>query len=145
MRKMKFIVCYEGRELSAKLVAEAGRHAVLWNADLEIIRVVSRREPLDRSRILEMEEELEAEVREMFEGGSPAWNVQLNVDNIEPGEKLVEMADVLGARLIFLGVRKRSRVGKMLFGSTAQYVILHSPCPVVAVPDTSPARRPGGE
>jgi nucleotide-binding universal stress UspA family protein len=35
--------------------------------------------------------------------------------------------------LIFLGIVKKSKVGKLLFGSTAQYVILHAPCPVVTV------------
>ena len=35
--------------------------------------------------------------------------------------------------MIFIGVRRRSKVGKLLFGSTAQYVILNAPCPVVSV------------
>ena len=34
---------------------------------------------------------------------------------------------------IIIGVRRRSKVGKLLFGSTAQYVILNAPCPVVSV------------
>ena len=31
------------------------------------------------------------------------------------------------------GVRRRSKVGKLLFGSNAQYIILQAQCPVVAV------------
>jgi nucleotide-binding universal stress UspA family protein len=34
---------------------------------------------------------------------------------------------------IFVGVKKRSRVEKMILGSTAQHVILNASCPVTTV------------
>jgi nucleotide-binding universal stress UspA family protein len=34
---------------------------------------------------------------------------------------------------IIIGIEKRSKVGKLLFGSNAQYIILEAPCPVVSV------------
>jgi nucleotide-binding universal stress UspA family protein len=34
---------------------------------------------------------------------------------------------------IIIGVRSRSKVGKLLFGSTSQVVILQANCPVVTV------------
>jgi nucleotide-binding universal stress UspA family protein len=51
----------------------------------------------------------------------------------EPGEDLVEFAAEHQAAEIIIGIRRRSKVGKLLFGSTAQFVILNAPCPVVTV------------
>ena len=130
---MKFIVCYDDNELSVNVIKEAQRHARVWNADLEIIKVMTREEPIKRSKLIEMEEELESEIQKLFEGVDIQYNVQLNVDDIERAEKIVEMAEMLDADLIFLGIKKRSKLGKMLFGSTAQYVILNATCPVVTV------------
>lgn len=134
---MKFLVCYDDMELSVNVIKEAQRHARVWNADLEIIKALTRKDPIRRSRLLEMEEELESEVQKLFEGVDIPYNVQLDVDDVERGEKIVEMAEMLDAEVIFLGIKKRSRVGKMLFGSTAQYVILNATCPVVTVQLTS--------
>ena len=51
----------------------------------------------------------------------------------QPGEDLVGFAKEKSAHLLVIGVKKRSKVGKLMFGSTAQYVILESECPVLAV------------
>ena len=51
-----------------------------------------------------------------------------------PGERL---ANENGIDEVIIGVHRRSKVGKLVFGSTAQYVILNAPCPVVAVKVTA--------
>ncbi len=57
----------------------------------------------------------------------------LSVRGLEAGEDLVRFAREEEIDEIYIGVKKRSKVGKFIFGSTAQYVSLEAPCPVVTV------------
>ncbi len=54
-------------------------------------------------------------------------------DGINAADSLLTAADQNGVDLIVIGVRRRSPVGKLITGSTAQAVILGADCPVVAV------------
>jgi nucleotide-binding universal stress UspA family protein len=55
------------------------------------------------------------------------------IRGIAPGEDIVEFANDQKIDEIFIGIVKKSKVGKLLFGSNAQYIILEAPCPVVSV------------
>ncbi|MES3161704.1 MAG: universal stress protein [Halorubrum sp.] len=49
------------------------------------------------------------------------------------GERIVSLAEELGADIVVVGGRKRSPAGKAVFGSTAQEVMLNAPCPVTFI------------
>lgn len=51
----------------------------------------------------------------------------------EPAEDLVEIAEKVDAKLIVIGLRRRSPVGKLLMGSNAQRILLDATCDVLAV------------
>lgn len=51
------------------------------------------------------------------------------------GEGIVEIAEEVEADRVIIGGRQRSPTGKAIFGSTAQEVLLHAPCPVTFVRD----------
>lgn len=51
------------------------------------------------------------------------------------GEAIVKLANDIGADRVIVGGRRRSPAGKAVFGSTAQEVMLSSPCPVTFVQD----------
>jgi len=137
---MKFMVCYDGSEESKEALKAARHHAKIWGATLEVANTLTRVEPLKHSAIKKAEEGLEAEVDGILGGGEPAYAVQLLVTDLTSGEQMVQFAVDEKIDQIFIGIIKKSKVGKFLFGSTAQYVILHAPCPVVTIQEHRPKR-----
>jgi nucleotide-binding universal stress UspA family protein len=130
---MKFLICYDETNEAKEALKVAQEHARVWNAKLEVVNAVIRVEPLKHSRVQKMEQNLAGEVNDILGGDDPPYEVQLLLTDLTSGEQLVKFAEDMKIDLIFLGIVKKSKVGKLLFGSTAQYVILHAPCPVVTV------------
>ena len=130
---MKFMVCYDGTEEAKKALQKAQSHAQKWNATLQVVNSITRIEPLKHSDVKKMEDRLEAEVKDILGGDGPSFEVQLLLTELTPGEQLVRFAKDEKIDQIFLGIQKKSKVGKFIFGSTAQFVILNAPCPVVTI------------
>jgi nucleotide-binding universal stress UspA family protein len=55
------------------------------------------------------------------------------VRGLPAGEDLVNFSKEAQVHEIIIGIRNRSKVGKLIFGSTAQFVILEANCPVLSV------------
>ena len=86
----------------------------------------------DVDRMENLDETLRQLQTQLADIGIPA-ETRLLVTDESPGEKLVAYAKEIEADAIVVGVRRRSKLGKLLLGSTAQYVILESHCPVITV------------
>jgi nucleotide-binding universal stress UspA family protein len=130
---MKIMVCYDYSAVSMDAVREAQKHAARWKASILVVSVVFRVEPIKHKKLHEMECLLEQEIKGLFEGVDIPYEVQLSVDDTNAGEKIVQVALRKNMDLLFIGLKKHSRVGKLFFGSTAQYVILNAPCPVITI------------
>lgn len=51
----------------------------------------------------------------------------------DAADAVLQTAQILDAELIVIGVRRRSPVGKLFLGSSAQRILLDADCPVLAV------------
>jgi nucleotide-binding universal stress UspA family protein len=82
-----------------------------------------------------------SEAKKFYEEAGIKCSTELMIRGKDPGEDIVQYAKENQVDLIVVGVRLRSRVGKMLLGSTAQYVILKAPCPVLTFKELSEQKK----
>ena len=130
---MKFMICYDGSEAAKSALQLAQKHAKSSDAKLEVVNAITRELPLKHAFIKEKEEDLQKEVLELVGDGDVPYETLVLVTSLTPGEQLIKFAEDEQVEQIYIGIIKKSKVDKLIFGSTAQYVILHAPCPVVTV------------
>lgn len=130
---MNIMVGYDGSNEARDALKLAQKHAKSFGGKIMAVKSVTRTHPLDHSLIQVAEEELEREVRNQLNGGKASYETRLVVSSRSSGKNIVWFAELEEIDEIILGARKRSKVGKMLLGSTAQYVILNAPCPVITI------------
>jgi len=58
---------------------------------------------------------------------------QVLVTTLSIGEELIRYAEKNDIHEIIIGLKKRSKMGKLFFGSNTQYIILEAPCRVVSI------------
>jgi len=130
---MKFMVCYDGSEAAKSALKLAQKDAKGSDVELEVVNTITRELPLKHSQIQEKENNLNREVMDLLGDGDVSFETQVLVTSLTSGEQLIEFALDEKVERIYIGIIKKSKVDKLIFGSTAQYVIVHAPCPVVTV------------
>jgi nucleotide-binding universal stress UspA family protein len=129
---MKIIVCYDGTNAAKEALNLAMVHAKSFGAKVDIVTSMEKGTENQRNDIEQAERGLEW-AKSLFEENEVPCNTHLLIRGFSPGEDIVEFAKENNADEIIVGVQRRSKVGKLLMGSTAQYIILQATCPVVAV------------
>jgi nucleotide-binding universal stress UspA family protein len=129
---MKFLVAYNGSEVSRSALALARDFAKIFQARVLVMTSMGggTAEKLEEIKTAEKEllyakeflaeEKIECETHQLARG-------------LAPGEDIVEFAKENEVDQLFVGIEKKSKTQKMLLGSTAQFVILKAHCPVITV------------
>ena len=129
---MKILVGYDGTNSAKEALSLAKSHARAFGASIEIVTSMQKGTESEINEIDQAEHGLEY-AKSLFEEDGIACNTHLLIRGLSAGEDLVEFANENQIDEIVVGVKRRSKVGKLLMGSTAQYVILQASCPVVTV------------
>jgi nucleotide-binding universal stress UspA family protein len=130
--RMKILVAFEGSNVTKAALEVAVKHARAFEGELLLVWSMAKGDEDQQDDIQTAEKSL-AYWKDHLEGRGLVCQTHLLIRGLEAGEDLVRFASEHDVAEIVIGIRRRSKVGKLLFGSTAQYVILNAPCPVVTV------------
>lgn len=130
---MKILVAYVGgTEVAGKILDVAKQHAKAFGASLFVASSMERVSDKEQMSLEKVEKQL-AYVKETMDAEGIPCETHVLVRGLTPGEDIVEFAEDRKVDAIIIGIEKKSKVGKLLFGSNAQYIILESSCPVISV------------
>jgi nucleotide-binding universal stress UspA family protein len=131
--KMKILVGYDGSNVANEALKLARKHAEIFGAKIIIAKTLAQNHTLTNEDVQRNENSLKSIAREFLGNNNPPHETYVIISKRSAGEQLVEFAERNEIDEIIIGVRRRSKVGKLVFGSTAQYVILNAPCPVLTI------------
>lgn len=122
------------------LVAQGAKLASAFEEELHVIHVIDTDQASedigttsDRSKVA-LKEIASSRADDAVDGvdyRGPVVTTGLSGE--DPASRIVAYATDEDATYLVIGGRKRSPVGKALFGSVAQQVLLNAPCPVLSV------------
>jgi len=115
----KPVVAYDGSERAARAMRHAAEIANMLNIPLTVLTVA--RDPKLGERTL-------AEARKFFENYTPEAEFKLLAGHAN--EEIIKFLKEREADLLFIGAYGHSRIIEMVLGSTTEYVLRNSPCPV---------------
>jgi nucleotide-binding universal stress UspA family protein len=129
---MKILVGYDGTNAAKEALNLAKEHAKAFGGTVNIVTSMEKGTESQREEIEQAERGLEW-AKSVFDENDIDCKTHLLIRGLMPGEDIIQFAEENEADEIIVGVKRRSKVGKLLMGSTAQYVILKAKCPVVSV------------
>lgn len=130
---MRIMVYCKNIEKMAKSLAIAVEHGKAFNASVDLVTAFEDRTNLPSEVIEKTTEQLKKIATKTFTNEGIKCTSQVLVTTLSIGEELIRYAEKNDIHEIIIGLKKRSKMGKLFFGSNTQYIILEAPCRVVSI------------
>ena len=128
---MRILVGYTPAPEGVAAFDFAVAHAKLTDAHLTVLNTGKNGDYSDP--VFATSQDIDALEAELDKSGLQ-YEIRRPNDGLSATDSILGIAEETGADLLVIGLRKRSAVGKLITGSTAQAVLLNSPVPVICVP-----------
>jgi nucleotide-binding universal stress UspA family protein len=129
---MKLVVAYRASKVGKNVLALARKRARQSRALVYLVTSLVGGENTPEEVIEQARDDLD-QASQLLEANGILVESHLLIRGLSAGEDVVQFAEEIGADEIIVGIYwKQSKVGKLLFGSTAQDVILTAGCPVLS-------------
>ena len=129
---MNILVGFDGSHAARDALKLAKHRAKVSDARVDVVTSMKGAKNNQHDDLQEAELRLEY-AKALLEADNISCETHLLIRGLSAAEDLVRFADDSCVDEIIVGVRRRSKVGKLLLGSTAQKVVLHANCPVITI------------
>lgn len=132
----KILIAYDGSDASKKAFEAAHKLASQNGADLWVLSVARPPEvgdDVETEAVIENSRRYHRRLLAELKSASAGKNVHIHfeVSVGHPAEQIIYAADKLGVDLIVVGDRGRSKLARVLLGSTSKHVAEHAGRPVL--------------
>ena len=130
---MTVVVAHQVAPTAGLVLQHGAQEAALRGVELVVVHVV---ETLDLDVEQAQRSGLAEDVKTAVSAagsGDVSWDIQLVTGTDDIAGSVVRLASERKAKVLVIGARRRSPVGKFLLGSTAQSIILDADVPVLVV------------
>ena len=127
---MKILVSYDKNLRTAAIMEYAARRAKESDALVYLVKTCSS--DATTERIDQIEKKMNF-INEYLEKQGIKSEVHLLIRGLAPGNDIIRFAKDKQVDEIIFGMKKESRVGKLVFGSTVQFILLEAQCPVTTI------------
>lgn len=130
---MTVVVAHQVAPTAGLVLQHGAQEAALRGVELVVVHVVETLDlDVEQAQRNGLSEDVKAAVSAAGTG-DVRWDIQLVTGTDDIAGSVVRVASDRHAKVLVIGARRRSPVGKFLLGSTAQSIILDADVPVLVV------------